>query len=117
MKFAKIIILCCIIFIISCKNEDISLPEVISIDNIFAVKESSVVNGQSIHFDLPAKGTYTLSLIDVNTNQVVSRERFVGQAGENVRKVYTKSLESRYLYLLLEDVTKNQIGKTTIIIK
>ena len=117
MKRIFFIILCCVAIIISCQKEDILLPEVIAIDNIFAVKESSVVNGQSIHFDLPAKGTYTLSLIDVNTNQVVSRERFVGQAGENVRKVYTKSLESRYLYLLLEDVTKNQIGKTTIIIK
>ena len=105
------------IFIVSCIETELQLSEVISIDNIFALKESSVVNGQSIHFNLPTKGTYTLSLIDVSTNQIVSRERFVGQAGENVRKIYTKSLESRYLYLLLEDVTKNQIGKTTIIIK
>lgn len=116
MKCTRIIILCCTIFIISCKNEDIALPEVIAIDNIFAIKESSVVNGQSLHFDLPEKGTYTLTLIDKESGQVVSRERFIGQAGENVKKIYTKSLQSRYLYVLLEDVTKNQIGKTTIII-
>jgi hypothetical protein len=102
---------------ISCVETEIELTEVISANNIFAVKESNVVNGQSIHFRLPSKGTYTLSLIDVASNQVISRERFVGQEGENVKKIYTKSLQSRYLYLLLEDVTKTELGKTTIIIK
>ena len=58
-----------------------------------------------------------LSLIDKESSQVISREKFIGQKGENVKKIYTNSIESQYLYLLLEDVTKNQIGKTTIIIK
>lgn len=87
------------------------------VQKIFSVSESSVVDGQSIYFDLPSAGVYTLTLIDKETGQVVSRERFSGKMGENIKKIYTKSLQFRYLYLLLEDVTKNEISKTTIIIK
>jgi hypothetical protein len=97
-----------------CSTPDIPNP-VMPIEKIFTVNESKVENGQSIHFDLPSKGTYTLTLIDKESGQVVSREKFIGQNGENVKKIYTKSLQSRYLYLLLEDVTRKEIGKTTII--
>jgi len=117
MKRAIIIIVCCIGIMFSCIQTELELSEVISMDNIFALKESKVVNGQSIHFDLPSNGIYTLTLIDKENGQVISREKFNGQKGENVRNIYTNSIESQYLYLLLEDVTKNQIGKTTIIIK
>jgi hypothetical protein len=87
------------------------------VEKIFGVKESRVVNGQSIYFDLPSTGVYTLTLIDKESGQVVSRERFTGQSGENIKKIYTNSIQSQYLYLLLEDVTKKEIGKTTIITK
>jgi hypothetical protein len=36
--------------------------------------------------------------------------------GENKLKIYTSSLPVKYLYLLLEDESKSQIGKTTITI-
>ena len=104
------------IFMMGCSGPEIELPIALAIDDIFSVTQSNVTNGQSMHFNLPTKGTYTLTLIDKESGQVISRERFIGQAGENVKKIYTKSLQSRYLYVLLEDVTKNQIGKTTIII-
>jgi hypothetical protein len=100
--------------LLGCSTPDIPNP-VMPIEKIFNVTESKVENGQSIHFDLPSKGTYTLTLIDKESGQVVSREKFIGQNGENVKKIYTKSLQSRYLYLLLEDVTKKELGKTTII--
>ncbi len=86
------------------------------VEKIFSVGESKVVDGQSIYFDLPSAGTYTLTLIDKESGQVISRERFIGQNGENVKKIYTKSISVKYLYLLLEDVTKKEISKTTIII-
>jgi hypothetical protein len=57
-----------------------------------------------------------LTLIDATTNQVVSREKFIGQNGENIKKIYTNSLPKGYLYLVLEDVDKNQLKKTKIII-
>ena len=99
-----------------CTKVDIPTPNP-PIEKIFNVGESSVTNGQSIHFDLPSTGVYTLTLIDKESGNVVSREKFTGQSGENVKKIYTKSITTKYLYLLLEDVTKKEIGKTTIIIK
>jgi len=56
-------------------------------------------------------------LSDSVSKQVLTRERFIGQIGQNKKKIYTKGLESKYLYLLLEDVTKNKLGKTIIIVK
>jgi hypothetical protein len=105
-----------VILMWSCTKIDIPTPQP-SVEKIFNVTESKVINGQSIHFDLPSAGIYTLSLIDKESGQVISRERFNGQAGENIKNIYTNSIQSQYLYLLLEDVTKKQISKTTIIIK
>jgi hypothetical protein len=98
-----------------CTKVDIPPPNP-PVEKIFGVGESKVTNGQSIYFDLPSAGTYLLTLIDVTTNQVISREKFIGQNGENVKKFYTNSLPKGYLYLVLEDVGRNQIKKTKIII-
>jgi hypothetical protein len=87
------------------------------VQKIFSVSESRVTNGQSIHFDLPTDGVYTLTLIDKESGQVVSREKFSGKMGENIKKIYTNSLQSQYLYLLLQDVIGKEVGKTTIITK
>jgi hypothetical protein len=106
-----------LILLVGCSGPELVMPEGLSIDDIFSVSESSVTNGESLHFDLPEKGTYTLTLIDKESGQVVGRDKFIGQSGENVRKIYTKSLQSRYLYLLLEDVAKKELGKTIIKIK
>ena len=105
-----------VILMWGCTKIDMPTPQP-SVEKIFNVKESKVVNGQSIHFDLPSAGTYTLTLIDKESGQVISREKFMGQYGENVKKIYTNSIQSQYLYLLLQDVTKKEISKTTIIIK
>ncbi len=102
--------------LVGCTKPDLPMPTM-PVEKIFEVKESKVVNGQSIFFDLPSAGTYTLTLIDKESGQVISRERFIGQNGENIKKIYTNSIQYQYLYLLLEDVTKKEISKTTIIIK
>jgi hypothetical protein len=112
----KKIILISLILLAGCTKIDMPTPQPF-VEKIFNVKESKVVNGQSIYFDLPSAGVYTLTLIDKENGQVISRERFNGQVGENIKNIYTNSIQSQYLYLLLEDVTKNQIGKTIIITK
>jgi hypothetical protein len=112
----KKIILISLILLVGCTKPELPTPTM-PVEKIFEVKESRVVNGQSIYFDLPSAGTYTLTLIDKESGQVISRERFIGQSGENIKKIYTNSIQSQYLYLLLQDVTKTEIGKTTIIIK
>jgi hypothetical protein len=109
------IILISLILLVGCSKPDLPTPTM-PIEKIFDVGESKVLNGQSIHFDLPSAGTYTLTLMDKESGQVISRERFIGQYGENVKKIYTKSISVKYLYLILEDVTKKEISKTTIII-
>jgi hypothetical protein len=98
-----------------CTKPELPIPNP-PVEKIFNVGESSVVNGQSIYFDVPSAGVYYLTLIDKVSDNVVSREKFNGQIGENVRKIYTNSLSKGYLYLVLEDVDKKQIKKTTIII-
>jgi hypothetical protein len=105
-----------VILLVGCTKPELPTPTP-PVEKIFSVGESSVINGQSIYFDLPSAGVYTLTLIDKESGQVVSRERFNGQIGENIRKIYTNSIQYQYLYLLLEDVTKKELGKTTIIIK
>jgi hypothetical protein len=111
-----LLILSILLIFTSCVDEVVEpLPP--TTQSIFDVKESVVVDEQSIQFKLPSTGLYTLTLIDKETNQVISRERFTGVIGENNKLIYTKSIQSRYLYLLLEDVTKTEIGRTTIITK
>jgi hypothetical protein len=117
MKKLIIILLVCMGFVTSCTEPELPTPPPPTTEKIFDVKESMVVDGQDIYFDLPSDGTYTLTLIDKESGQVISRERFKGISGENIKKIYTNSLQKRYLYLLLEDVTRKEIGKTTIITK
>lgn len=104
------------ILLIGCSTPEIPLPEVLSKDDIFSVSESKVVNDQSIHFDLPSAGIYVLTLISDDSNQVISRERFKGQNGENVKKIYTNTLPKGRLTLLLSNENKVEISKTKIII-
>jgi hypothetical protein len=113
----KKIILISLILLVGCTKMEIEPTPPPTTQNIFNVKESRVIDGQDIYFQLPTTGVYTLTLIDKETGQVIGRERFTGKAGENIKKIYTNSIQSQYLYLLLEDVTKTEIGKTTIITK
>ena len=114
MKRAIIIILCCVGIIISCKNEDIVEPQII---DIFKVEQSMVLNKSEISFNVEKEGMYTITMIDRNTNQVLSRETIKCIMGKNKIKVYTKTIPSQYLYLTLEDSFDNQLGKTIITTK
>jgi hypothetical protein len=105
------------ILLVGCTKPELPYPDVMAKDDIFSVTESGVSNGQSIHFDLPVAGIYTITLTDKITGQVISREKFTGQYGENVKKIYTNSIQSQYLYLSLEDITKKELNKTIIVIK
>ena len=86
------------------------------VKDIFSVPQSTVSNGDEVVINLKTAGRYTLTMGDSTTNQVLTRERFTGKVGENKLKIYTKSLSVKYLYLVLEDSTKVQIGKTAITI-
>jgi hypothetical protein len=112
----KKILFILILSLVACKKTQ-TIPTPQPVINIFSVAESSVSNGQEIQFELPKSGVYTLTLGDSVNNQVLTRERFIGQIGQNKKKIYTKSLSVKYLYLLLEDENKSKVGKTIIIVK
>jgi hypothetical protein len=112
----KKVIFILLLSLVSCRKTQVPpIPQ--PVPNIFSVKESSVENGQEIQFELIKNGVYTLTLGDSVNNQVLTRERFIGQIGQNKKKIYTKSLSVKYLYLLLEDENKSKVGKTIIIVK
>ena len=115
MKWTKIIIFCCIIFIISCRKVEV-IPQSQPINkDIFAKSEVSVSDGQDIQFTLETAGKYTFVLTD-SVNQIVSKERFTGIVGNNIKKIYTKSLSQKSLYLYLTDESNNKIKQTKITI-
>ena len=113
----KICFILGLVLLSACTKVELPTPVAPTNTNIFSVKESAVVDGQIIIFTLKSDGVYTLTIGDESTGQVVTRERFTGKIGENKLTLYTKSLPTSYLYLLLEDGNKTQVGKTIIIIK
>lgn len=117
MKWFKIIILFCTVLITSCYKEDINpIPQPKPIVDIFTQSEASISDGDEIMFKLVANGDYILKLVDKSTNQTISKEKINGRLGENKIKIYTKTLQSKYLYLVLIDVDKKEINKTNLII-
>jgi hypothetical protein len=106
-----------LVLLSACRKVEIPKPVVSTNTDIFAVSKNEVTDGQEIKFTLKEAGVYTLTIGNESTGQVVTRERFTGKTGENKLTLYTKSLPTPYLYLLLEDGNKTQVGKTTIIIK
>jgi hypothetical protein len=111
----KILFLCFVIgFILSCENEDIVTPQTV---DIFKVEQSTLSNKSEISFNIEKEGMYIVTMIDRNTNQVISREKIKCITGNNKIKIYTKTLPSRYLYLKLEDSFNNQLANTIIIVK
>lgn len=112
----KIVVFFLIVLSFSCTKMDIEPLPLPTTQKIFSVNESSVTDGQDIYFDLPSSGIYFLVLIDIETGQVISREKFNGKGGENIKKIYTKSIISKYLYLTLTSEDKTQISKTKLIL-
>ena len=116
MKRIKIILLCCAVFILSCKKTVSFTPESPTNVEFFSLPENKVKNGDVININLTTVGTYTLTMIDTVQNQVVSRERFTGKVGLNPLKIFTNTLPTKYLSVVLKDQNNNEIGKTRIII-
>jgi hypothetical protein len=100
--------------IVACTSDELQ-PEPVIVKDTFEVAENTVADKSAITFTLEKEGIYTLTLSD--GNQVVSREKFVGKQGRNSLTLYTRTIQTKYLYLELQDSYNNQIGKTTIIIK
>lgn len=112
----KKLIFILLLFMISCHQENIEpLPKISS--DIFFQKENMVSDGIELNINLPKDGIYFLSMIDVETNEVLTKEKFIGINGLNKLNIYTKSVQSRYLYLVLYDENKIELNKTKLVLK
>lgn len=103
-----------LLMLAACTSDELQ-PEPIAEVDTFSLTESTLADRGVIVFTLEKEGIYTLTLSD--GNQVVSREKFAGKQGRNKLTLYARTLQTKYLYLVLQDSYNNQIGKTTIIIK
>ena len=102
------------LFLIGCrKTIPTPTPDIV---DIFKVNNVSVSNGQTIQFNLENAGKYTLTLYDSTTNAVVSKEKFTGVIGNNIKKIYTNTFNQKSLYLYLMDGNNQQIKQTKITI-
>ena len=116
MKRIKIILLCCVVFILSCKKTVPFTPVSPTNVEFFSLSENKVKNGDVININLTTGGVYTLTMVDTVQNQIISREKFTGKVGLNTLKIYTNSLPTKYLSVVLKDQNNQQIGKTRIIL-
>ena len=107
-----------LLLLFACTKPNIPTPVPPVVKDIFATSQSTVSNGDNIYFNLksPGTGTYTLTMFDSVSAQVITRERFKGKNGINNLRIYTSSLPIKYLYLVLMDSANTQIGKTKLII-
>ena len=112
----KNLLLILLFLLVGCTKMEIEPIPPPTAQNIFSVSESTVTDGQTIQFELPSDGIYILTYTDVSTGQVISREKFNGKTGKNLKKIYTKTIMPKYLYLILASEDKTQISKTKLTI-
>lgn len=112
----RIIIFLFLILTTSCMQEVVE-PIPTKPSNIFSQKETIILDGDEIIFELEVEGEYCLTLVDVETSQVITREKIVGIKGINKLNIYTKSIESRYLYLVLSSNCRRELLRTKVIFK
>jgi hypothetical protein len=103
--------------LVACRKiEVIPTPQTMNKD-IFNQSNVMISDGQDFEFNLTNSGKYTLILLDSISNQVISKEKINGKIGINNSKIYTKSLQFKYLYLVLRDSVNKELGKTLLILK
>lgn len=110
----KALIIC--LFLFGCRKIQ-TIPTPTPVVDIFVEKNISVSNGQDIQFKLDSAGKYSLVLFDSTIQQVISKEKFNGISGNNIKKIYTNSFNQKSLYLYLVNENNQQIKKTLITVK
>lgn len=118
---SKIIILCCVIFMISCDKDDIIEPqppikgvdESLNINSSMGIKLKSpfVFDEVTMNVKTETAGTYTIRILDIS-NRVVSKEEVVVNQGDNLLKVYTSALPSSAYRIAFYDKAGKRVGIT-----
>jgi uncharacterized lipoprotein NlpE involved in copper resistance len=94
------------------------VPESLEINDIMGIKvESTIVSDEiKMNVKLPYTGEYRIKIRDIGRN-IVSQEKIIANAGDNILKVYTKSLNDDGYSLELTDSNNKVLGVTSIIVK
>jgi hypothetical protein len=117
MKKITIIMLFSMVFITSCYKEDIlPEPQPKQMVDVFTQSEIAVSDKEEIMFISDISGIYIMKLVNISDGQVLSKEKINVNVGQNKLNLYVKTLPAKYLYLVLEDLNKNQVKKTKITI-
>jgi len=114
MKKYLILIL---LLLFSCQKDllDDLEPTLPQEDMIFKVEESSVVDGQTIFFNIDSEVKHTLIIFDTERKSVVAKQSFRPTIGLNDFQIFTKSLPKKKLQLILLKLS-DEIKSTYIII-
>lgn len=79
--------------------------------------ESTIVNDEvSMNVKLSYTGTYRIKIRDIGRN-LVSQEQIDAKVGDNILKVYVKSLPNDSYTIELTDSSNEVIGLTTIVVQ
>lgn len=114
MKKILTILLCSLLFMVSCNKDDLVIEPEPKKELIFEMTITKIVDGQDIYFNVNSTESHTL-LITQN-NSVITKETFTPLIGLNSRKIYTKSLP-KGLYLLKLYSNQSELNSVQIILE
>jgi len=108
----------------SCMKDDIfepivnEVPKSLEIAAVQGIKlESTIVSDEvNMNVKLSYTGTYRIKIRDIGRN-LVSQEQIDAKVGDNILKVYVKSLPSDSYTIELTDSTNEVIGLTTFVVQ
>jgi len=111
----KLLTLVITLLVVSCMKDDLQyitpytvVPESLVISEQSGIKLTNylVSDEVSINVKLPTEGTYRIKIRDIS-NKVVSQEKLHGDQGDNILKIYVRTLPiSSYTVELLTDNNK-----------
>ena len=108
----------------SCMKDEIfepivnEVPKSLEIAAVQGIKlESTIVTDEvNMNVKLSYTGTYRIKIRDIGRN-LVSQEQIDAKVGDNILKVYVKSLPSDSYTIELTDSTNEVIGLTTFVVQ
>lgn len=110
----KYLIFILMLGLVSCEKEFIE-PPIQQQTSIFDVKQSLVIDGQDISFEILSNEKHQLVITTLD-GSVITKESFQPEVGVNIRKIYTNSFKRGEYYLILRNETQD-LHKTSIILE
>ena len=120
----KILLLTLSLLALSCsKDLDYEMVDFLFVPDNLKIEEpvgirlaSNIVSNQvDVNVKLPADGTYRIKILDITLN-VISQEKLIAKAGDNLIKVYVNTLPQSSFVVELLTEEGSLLGKETFAI-